>query len=357
MFRLASSDGTIFGEKGKVLHFSVERFVKDVVQGGCCFMCGRSKSETVPFNDEHVVPDWLLRRYKMQNQQVVIPGGQAIIYGRYKLPCCVDCNSELGRRVEDPVSQMLSGDIDKIESRLQEDDEAAKLLYCWSALLFLKMHLKDLSLRMHLDARKGDMKIGAVYDWSRLQHVQSIARCPLIGADVRRSAIGTFLIREIWSPPQGTYDYGNFSFAYTSMLQLDNMVIFAVFDDAKMCQTVLREDFSGLGLLTHVQARELLARLAYTNMRIEETAKFKTWLNQATGEMYVEADPVAKFNLAGFEADKYGLMYDWATKDVPVDAEVRALIRKGEGSFVYGPDGFVSRVYAGPVQQDTPPKT
>lgn len=351
MLRLISLDGTIYGEEGRMLHFSVQRFIDDVVKGGCCFMCGRTASASVPFNGEHVVPNWLLRRCKLHGQRVTIPGGQSIAYSRYKVPCCVHCNGELGRLVEVPVSKLLEGGMRDVAPRL-DNPRAGKLLYCWLALLFLKMHLKDLKMRMTADPRKSEFNVGDVYDWSRLQHVQSIARCPLIGADIRDLAVGTCIIREIWCPPQGAYDYGNFSFAYTSLLQLHDMAIFAVLDDAKMCETVVQSDFADLGVLVRMQARELLAHLAYVNMRIEEKAKLKTWLDPDSGEMYVEAEVGNRFTLNPFDAEKYGLMFDYATADVEVPDEIRAQIRAGRGSFVFDQDGFVSRVISGPLPRE-----
>jgi hypothetical protein len=123
-------------------------------------MCGRSRSATAPFNDVHVVPQWILRRYDMHNQRVNLSNGKTVRYDRFTVQCCADCNSDLGRLVEEPFKDLLSGGYDSLVAQMSETVRAR--LYCWCALLFLKMHLKDRDMRMHPDRRKGDAKIGDV---------------------------------------------------------------------------------------------------------------------------------------------------------------------------------------------------
>jgi integrase len=83
---------------------------------------------------------------------------------------------------------------------------------------------------------------------------------------------------------------------------------------------------------------------------LKEKAKFKTWLDVQSGEMYVEAEVGDRFTLWPFEAENYGLMYDYATRDEQVSEEVRELIQKGQGSFVFNEDGFINCVVSGPAR-------
>ena len=57
-----ASDGTVLDKDDRVVFFSTERFVKDICLGNCCFICGVAPG-SVEFNDEHILPDWLLRRH------------------------------------------------------------------------------------------------------------------------------------------------------------------------------------------------------------------------------------------------------------------------------------------------------
>jgi hypothetical protein len=53
-----TEDQSIEDEQGRVLFYSADRFLRDVAERSCCFICGAVPG-SVPFNDEHVVPDWL----------------------------------------------------------------------------------------------------------------------------------------------------------------------------------------------------------------------------------------------------------------------------------------------------------
>jgi len=93
---LQTQDGSIVDKTGKVIFFSTERFVKDICHGGCCFICGVEPS-SVPFNDEHILPNWLLRKYDLHNHTITLPNGEEVKYGGYTIPCCESCNQLMGQ--------------------------------------------------------------------------------------------------------------------------------------------------------------------------------------------------------------------------------------------------------------------
>ena len=49
---MKTADGSIVDSEGKVVFFSFDRFMSDIVRGNCCFICGVSP-EAAAFNDEH----------------------------------------------------------------------------------------------------------------------------------------------------------------------------------------------------------------------------------------------------------------------------------------------------------------
>jgi len=55
------------GEPKRFLYFSLPRFISDICQGTDCFICG-AKSTSAQFNDEHILPDWILRRYDLRDR-------------------------------------------------------------------------------------------------------------------------------------------------------------------------------------------------------------------------------------------------------------------------------------------------
>jgi hypothetical protein len=40
-----SDDGSAVRDDGSVIVYTIERFIRDIVEGGCCFICGKSRDE------------------------------------------------------------------------------------------------------------------------------------------------------------------------------------------------------------------------------------------------------------------------------------------------------------------------
>lgn len=79
-----TQDGSLIRNR-KTIYFSFDRFLKDIVHGNRCFICG-ANPELVPFNDEHVLPDWILRRYGLHNRVIILPNYTRFRYGQFKIP-------------------------------------------------------------------------------------------------------------------------------------------------------------------------------------------------------------------------------------------------------------------------------
>jgi hypothetical protein len=103
---IKTADGSLLDSDGKVLYFSLDRFVADIAHGNCCFICGRSPS-AVAFNDEHILSDWILQRYGLIGITIHLPNGTPFRYDQYKVPCCYDCNQMMGHVFETPISAVV----------------------------------------------------------------------------------------------------------------------------------------------------------------------------------------------------------------------------------------------------------
>ena len=99
-------DGSVERGDGTVAYFSADRFVEQVCNAGHCFTCGKARNETT-FNDEHVIPRWLLKRHGLFQQQILLPNLVPLNYRSYTVPCCASCNALLGAKVEERVSALL----------------------------------------------------------------------------------------------------------------------------------------------------------------------------------------------------------------------------------------------------------
>jgi hypothetical protein len=79
MFRV-TQDSSVLDRDGRIIFFSLERFISDIANGDCCFICGVQRG-AFPFNDEHVIPDWILRRFGLHGRRIQIPNLTGFRYG------------------------------------------------------------------------------------------------------------------------------------------------------------------------------------------------------------------------------------------------------------------------------------
>jgi hypothetical protein len=293
---MRTEDGTMIDPDDRIIAFSIERFVCDICADGCCFICGALPGSK-DFNDEHVIPKWLLRRHHLFDDEITLPNGSNVRYGRYTLPCCVDCNSALGREIEVPVSEIISGGYDAVAEHLRQEGPA--LLFRWMALVYLKTHLRDTTQRWHRDPRKGTHVIGDIYDWETLHHVHCIARTALTGVGLGRGAIGTLTVLPALAlPGEGAFDYGDLYLARTFFLRSGDLAVLAVLNDAGAGLIARRNLLGALtGPLITPQLREVLANFAFVNLHLKERPRFATMPTGKGFEIQAELPAIVDIDL------------------------------------------------------------
>src|SRR5262249_26788386 len=150
-----------------------------------------------------------LRRFRLHDKRIVLPGGSEIPYGQYKVPCCETCNSRLGAVVENPVSALFAQGYNAVVGHMKS--EGPMLLFTWLNLLFLKTHLKDRNLLINRDRRVASPAIGDLYDWPELHHIHCVSRTSHTGAALAARAVGSiFLFPAKTGSPLGDFDYADY---------------------------------------------------------------------------------------------------------------------------------------------------
>lgn len=271
----ATNDGTVVDSKGKVIFFSTERFVNDICLGDCCFICGAKPGEK-EFNDEHILPKWLLRRYDLFSKTITLPNETTVRYDQYTVPCCADCNSLMGEVVEKPISKVVQGGANAINDFVSKGDLLK--MFVWMGLIFLKTHLKDRAHRVKLDARKGEAKIADEYNWEYLHHIHSLVRCFYTDCFVEVEAIGSFLRMPVKTQiSQDRFDFGDLYLAQTMLLRLDDTAMLTVFNDSGGAMNYFWQKLEKItGPVSELQLREIMVELAYLNLHLKERPTFYT---------------------------------------------------------------------------------
>lgn len=262
---------------GKVILFSHERFERDIGLGECCFICGASPDEK-QFNEEHILPEWILRRYQLFDKTIVLPNHVSIRYGGYTVSCCRDCNELMGDMFEVPISRAAAAGTAALTEYVLANQTK---VFVWLGLIFLKSHLRDRSVRFHLDKRKGGEAIADAYDWNFLYHIHAVTRQFYTNALMQREVMGSFLgIPVKLHKRSEQFDYSNLYLFQTSMMRLDDLALLTVFDDSAGALGFVESRLSRItGPVSEIQARELMVELAFLNMHIKQRPEFSTFVD------------------------------------------------------------------------------
>jgi hypothetical protein len=337
---------TFVGSDGRTLLFSCEDFVERICKGRACFVCGALPTATT-FNDEHIVPRWVLRRFGLFEKSITLPGGERRRYGGYRVQCCASCNALLGERVEAPVSELLSGDFAAVSERMQSED-AVELVFIWLSLLFLKVHLKDGAVPVHKDPRRGTHVIGDLYDWADLHHVHAVARAPYTRAALLPFVVGSIFFAEVDDPGGEGWDFVDLTFAHTIAVRIGAVGIVAVLNDAGAAESSWSHRLSSINApVSGAQFRELAAMFAVANDDILERPTFGTLIVQNRW-VTIFAKLPAKLRMAELDPKKFGAALQFALGSlidhIVVDGSrdpdyIRERIASGEVRFLIDESG------------------
>ena len=341
-------DGTIEDTDGKVLYFGMDRFLSDICHGRHCFLCGAS-SEVKTFNDEHIIPKWILRKLNIYKEKITLPNKAKIPYERYVLPCCKECNSFLGEEVESEIQSAFENGHKSLSEYIH--NKGPKKLFLWIALIFFKTHLKDSYLRKNLDKRKGVESIASDYNWSFMHHIHCLVRTLKTGVKFDERCYGTTII----VPAQVNSNYSEFDFcdtyaSNTIMLRIGDAAIISVLDDSCASSYFFKPYYEKItGACSPLQLREILAHLTLINNKLRYRPRFFTQFNRFTQEVSISTELPDIAELDEFTNEEFGnilysKVHDYIGKVISLDGNFNEKnVRNGTYHFLLDLDNkFIS---------------
>ncbi|EOV7451013.1 hypothetical protein ACORBP_004380 [Vibrio vulnificus] len=298
-------DGTAEDSEGNVLSFGLDRFVSDICLGEHCFMCGASPTNT-SFNDEHIIPKWVLRKLDLYKDKITLPNKAQIPYERYVVPCCTSCNSFLGETVEAEIKCAFDNGHDSLNKYIYQN--GTQKLFLWLALIFFKTHLKDSFLRKHLDMRKGEETIASDYDWSFMHHIHCLIRTLKTGVEFDERCFGSMIVL----PATVSSNYSQFDFcdtyaSNTVMLRIGDVAIVSVLDDSCASAYFLAPILEKItGSCSPLQLREILAHVTLINDKLKYRPRFFTKFDRATQSLSIHTELPETMDMEPFTKEEFG---------------------------------------------------
>lgn len=262
----------------KVAFYTMDGFWEDIVKTDNCFICGAEQGSK-DFNNEHVIPDWILRKFNLYSETITLPNGAKRKYDRHKIPCCKDCNELMGAYYEKPISELLSKSYKDLKSEL-ENKNLNKLLFEWMCFLFIKIHLADTHLRLYLDGRKSKgEKIGDIYLWEKFHHIYCMARRFFVNSEVEDHVYGsTFIFPITEEYEEENFDLRDYSVGRVIMIKNNDYVIISVLDDSKFSISPFFSYLKKIGRnkLNWWQVVDVFSHLAFINSNFKNPPVYKS---------------------------------------------------------------------------------
>lgn len=268
-------------------------------------MCGASPQEK-EFNDEHVIPKWILRKLDIYKLSITLPNGAKVRYDQYTVPCCKECNSFLGANVEEEIRSAVDGGLESVNSYIRETGPWK--IFLWLSLIFFKTHLKDSYLRKHLDKRKGEEPISSDYDWGLLHHIHCMVRAIQNGVAISNECFGTtFVLPAKTAEHLENYDYRDVYAANTILLRINDIAFLAVLDDSCAASYFFSGQTERISApLSPIQLREVLSHLTLINYKLKYRPSYHTKIDSTTGDVRIVADLPERMEIEEHSKEEFG---------------------------------------------------
>lgn len=211
-----------------------------------------------------MIPQWVLTKANIWNSSITLPNGQRIRYGRYKVPCCKVCNSNLGNQLEGKISKSIHDGTGFSGEALSLN--GAKRLWFWLNCLTLKTAIRSSNLRFYQDRRLPDQIIGSDFD-SNWQYFQSaLLHCCLYGGEIERSVYGSLFLFDVTDAKMTheAFDFKDNHLGQTVLVRIGNQAAIGCLNDSSGVASITTDYLdrvSSIGPLNELQLTEVFCHL------------------------------------------------------------------------------------------------
>ena len=347
------SHSRIVDSEGRVKFYPIDNFIDEICGSANCFICGKSRAE-IRFNKEHVLPDWLLRKHNLHSSKINMVNKKNFTYGKYVVPCCHECNSEMGAKIEKKVRELLESGYDKVAEFVL--DNGTTLFHQWLSLIFFKTHYKDFYLKFILEDPKSDAVISDLYEPEELHHIHCIARSWYTNAIIEANVAPTLVFLPCYTASNSMdFDYADMYLHKSILIRTGDIAIIAILDDSGAALVSYKDQLDKISApLAPIQLRELFSRISYRRYLLKNPPKYGSDINLLHGEYRITAHIPDVFEFKKGIPEEFGrLMYNntlpgfqFLEESEKIQAE--RYVPKGKWTWLFRDDGSFNRV--------TPPK-
>lgn len=221
-----------------------------------CVMC-RESIPTGEKTDEHIYPQWLLRKYKLYGETLHLPNGSFFKYGSLTVPCCKECNGEHMSAWEKKIREAVEQGYDAFE-KLEEE-----VIVWWLAKIYYSKFIKETTLDMNIR----DSKDGKLFDETLVCAYDSIyVLMSELLKGIHFLDPKPYELYIFKTENKECFDYIDDPTTNTVYIQMGEIIVICSLDSYNLFRIQYKMEISNLSMLEKVhpiQAQELYCKMAY----------------------------------------------------------------------------------------------
>ncbi len=252
-----------------------------------CFLCGNDLNVENE-SEEHVFPKWLLEKYNLWNETIILLNGTQIPYRMLRIPCCNECNNEHLSYIENTIKKALEEGYESF-SKLDKN-----IIFQWISKIFYGLIFKELSLAFdRRNPSEGTITTPELLKDYKMMHtfLQSV-RYPIEYVGFQPWSIHILEGQE--SNARQTFHYVDGLYTLTFSINLGKVILFAHLQDNGIHQVAKEDYFNKLkgNKLHNIQFLEIATKQIYSSYLLKNSA---TYLLQMPSD---EKEPLKVYNIS-----------------------------------------------------------
>ncbi|WP_308295148.1 hypothetical protein [Streptomyces sp. Tu10] len=277
-----------------------------------CFLCGADLAGGR--TDEHVFPQWLLRRCDLQNEKITLLNGTLMPYKQMKIPCCSTCNNEHLSRIERAVGDAFTKGPEAVAAL------DTTTLFLWMGKIYYGLMFRELSLLAdRRDPQGGSIVSPEFLTAFRMHHLllQAARGTVRWRKDQHPASVFVFQAQEP-TDPRARFDYVDITNFPFLAIRVGTTAVVAVLQDwgaLAQAVTVPALEAARQLVLHPQQFREVAALAAYMTTLFNRVPKHL--LHAGENHVDVMTLPLqgmsAKFVFNPFDMDDYAQVLSYVT--------------------------------------------
>lgn len=245
-----------------------------------CIICW-TKLNQDNSNHEHIIPNWIIKKFKLQDKTISLTNNKEILYPKYKIQCCRWCNSELWDIYEKPLQKLFNKEYKDFIKELTPKN--IFLIFRRLSLIFIKTYIKDREILQHEDRRLQTWFISNTHYRDELMCIFNIARSSHSKIKISKESFWTIYFLECI---EDSFNYIDDKLG-VCVLKLWKICVFCVLNDAGMCKKRANQRIKKITwTISPIQVIEIHSQLCYLNYNLKERPNF--FYRKDDNENYLE---------------------------------------------------------------------